>query len=230
MIDIFLNEIILLNLNMISHTEENYLKALFALNQNSEGASIKALSKHLNIKMPTVNSMMKRLAEKGFVIYESYKPIRLTDLGKKKSALIIRKHRLAEMYLFEKMGFGWDEVHAIAEQLEHIQSEKFFQKMDFLLGFPETDPHGSPIPTVEGEMPEMDHKKLSDCGVGERLVLTAVSDSSEEFLQFLTDKSLGIGTEMQVLFIEKFDGSMTILVDDQEKTFSKVVSEKILVS
>src|SRR5690606_41609390 len=125
----------MLNLNMISLTEETYLKALFELNRNKERASIITLSKQLNIKMLKVNSMMKRLAEKGFVIYESYKPIRLTDLGKKKSALIIRKHRLAEMYLVEKMGFGWDEVHAIAEQLEHIQSEKFFQTIVFLLGF-----------------------------------------------------------------------------------------------
>src|SRR5690606_35784436 len=137
---------------MISQTEENYLKALFALSGTTGEASVNELSKQLDIKMPTVNSMMKRLAEKGLVLYESYKPLKLTEKGRKEAALIIRKHRLIEMYLVEKMGFGWEEVHDIAEQIEPIQSPAFFPKMDALLGYPKVDPHGSPIPVVNGQV------------------------------------------------------------------------------
>ena len=135
---------------MISQTEENYLKALFTLTNAKGEASVNELSKHLDIKMPTVNSMMKRMADKGFVLYESYKPLKLTEKGKKEAALILRKHRLAEMYLVEKMGFGWEEVHDIAEQIEHLKSPIFFEKMDELLGYPKVDPHGSPIPDING--------------------------------------------------------------------------------
>lgn len=113
---------------MISQTEENYLKALFNLITAKGEATVNELGKQLNIKMPTVNSMMKRLAEKGLVVYESYKPLHLTSKGKKEAAMIIRKHRLTEMYLVEKMGFGWEEVHDIAEQIEHIQSPAFLRK------------------------------------------------------------------------------------------------------
>ena len=120
---------------MYSLVEENYLKALYLLSLDNEGeVSVNDLSKHLDIKMPTVTSMMKKLAKKGMVQYESYKPSRLSEEGDKVAALIIRKHRLTEMFLVEKMGFGWEEVHDIAEQIEHIQSPTFFAKMDALLG------------------------------------------------------------------------------------------------
>src|SRR5579864_5819241 len=131
---------------MISLTEENYLKALFNLASDAGEVNVNELSKQLDIKMPTVTSMMKKLAEKELVHYESYKPLKLSEKGKKEAGLIIRKHRLTEMFLVEKMGFGWEEVHEIAEQVEHIQSVGFFTKMDELLGFPGIDPHGSPIP------------------------------------------------------------------------------------
>ena len=135
---------------MNSLAEENYLKALFNLSNGTGVVNVNELSKHLNIKMPTVTSMMKKLAAKNLVHYESYKPLKLTDLGKKEAAAIIRKHRLMEMFLVEKMGFGWEQVHDIAEQIEHIQSPLFFEKMDELLGYPKVDPHGSPIPDKEG--------------------------------------------------------------------------------
>ena len=119
---------------MHSYTEENYLKALFNLSAEKGEVSPNEVSKQLGIKMPTVNSMMKKLAEKKLVIYESYKPIRLTEKGKKEAGLIIRKHRLTEMFLVQQMGFGWEEVHEIAEQVEHLQSPVFFEKMfcDFI--------------------------------------------------------------------------------------------------
>src|SRR6266542_130869 len=131
---------------MNSLAEENYLKALFNLSNEKGEASVNSLSKQLDIKMPTVNSMMKKLAEKKLVHYESYKPLRLTDKGKKEAALIIRKHRLTEMYLVEKMGFGWEQVHEIAEQVEHMHSPEFFEKMNKLLVFLKINRNGLPKP------------------------------------------------------------------------------------
>src|SRR6187402_3217126 len=121
---------------MHSYTEENYLKALFNMANDKGEVSPNELSKRLDIKMPTVTSMMKKMAEKKLVHYESYKPLRLTDKGKKEAGLIIRKHRLTEMFLVDKMKIGWEDVHDIAEQVEHLQSSIFFEKMDELLGHP----------------------------------------------------------------------------------------------
>uniref|UniRef100_UPI002657FE3A metal-dependent transcriptional regulator n=1 Tax=Ferruginibacter sp. TaxID=1940288 RepID=UPI002657FE3A len=131
---------------MYTLTEENYLKALFNMANETGEVNVAELSKRLEIKMPTVTSMMKKLSGKKLVHYESYKPLRLTDKGKKEAGLIIRKHRLTEMFLVDKMKLGWEDVHDIAEQIEHIQSRVFFEKMDELLGNPKLDPHGSPIP------------------------------------------------------------------------------------
>ena len=126
---------------MMTLTEENYLKALFHLSVENPEVSVLDLSKSLDIKMPTVNSMVKKLASKGQVRYEKYKPLQLTEEGRRSAGLIIRKHRLVEMFLVEKMGFGWDEVHEVAEQLEHIRSPKLFRKIDEILNHPKTDPH-----------------------------------------------------------------------------------------
>src|SRR5215217_3581163 len=123
---------------MHSLAEENYLKGLFNLADETGAVSVNDLSRHLGIKMPTVNSMVKKLSDKGLVHYETYKPLKLTEKGRKEAALIIRKHRLTEMFLVEKMGFGWESVHEIAEQIEHIQAPEFFEKMDELLGYPKT--------------------------------------------------------------------------------------------
>jgi len=137
---------------MYSLTEENYLKALFNLANEAGEVNVNELSKNLAIKMPTVTSMMKKLAAKKLVHYESYKPLRLTEKGKKEAGLIIRKHRLTEMFLTKKMGFGREEVHEIAEQIEHIQAPAFFERMDAMLNFPKVDPHGSPIPDKNGRI------------------------------------------------------------------------------
>lgn len=215
---------------MISHTEENYLKALFTLENLKGEATVNELSKSLDIKMPTVNSMMKRLSEKGFILYESYKPIRLTDTGKKEAALIIRKHRLTEMYLFERMDFGWEEVHDIAEQIEHIQSPAFFAKMDELLGYPTVDPHGEPIPDKNGVIKAKDFKKLSECKEGDRVKFMAVSNSSEELLKFLNSRELILGTEIKIMTIEEFDDSIAVNYSgDKVETLSSKVCEKLLV-
>ena len=195
---------------MHSYTEENYLKALFQLSDEKGETSVHELSRQLGIKMPTVNSMMKKLGEKKLVRYESYKPLRLTEKGKKVAALIIRKHRLTEMFLVEKMGFGWEEVHDIAEQIEHIQSPVFFEKMDKLLDYPKIDPHGSPIPDNNGHIKWMNYHKLSTCKPGQILKLAAVSNATADFLTFLNNRGLKLGLKLKVKSIEAFDGSIVV--------------------
>lgn len=215
---------------MISQTEENYLKVLFNLISSKGEATVNEVSKQLDIKMPTVNSMMKRLSEKGLVIHESYKPLKLTESGKKEAALIIRKHRLTEMYLVEKMNFGWEEVHQIAEQIEHIQSPEFFSKMDELLGYPTVDPHGSPIPDVHGVIKSEKYLMLNTCKAGEVVTFMAVQCSSEDLLRFLNSKNLELGMEIEILSIEPFDGSMYVKYGQQShEALSSKVTSKLLV-
>ena len=209
--------------------EENYLKAIFALMDENGEVMVNELSQRLAIKMPTVSSMMKKLANKNLVIYESYKPIRLTEKGRVDAALIIRKHRLTEMYLVEKMGFGWEEVHHIAEQIEHIQSPELFAKMDELLGFPALDPHGSPIPDSSGKMIPREYQKLSHCKAGEKVKITAVVNTSHEFLTFLNGKQIHLGLEIGIEAFEQFDQSMTIIYNNKKETVSSAVTERILV-
>ena len=214
---------------MISLTEENYLKAIFHLMTQENTVTINELSKFLNVKMPSVNNMMKKFADKKWVIYESYKPLKITDSGQKEAALIVRKHRLTEMFLVEKMNFGWENVHEIAEQVEHIKSEKFFDKMDELLNHPQFDPHGEPIPDKEGNIISLDLKKLSSCAVGNQVVFTSVTISDDDFLTYLTEKKLQLGKMLEVKEIQKYDKSMLILIEGKEILLSKIICEKILV-
>lgn len=215
---------------MHSRTEENYLKELFNLANEKGEVSTNELSKRLAIKMPTVNSMMKKLAEKKLVYYESYKPLRLTEKGKKEAGIVIRKHRLTEMFLVEKMGFGWDEVHQIAEQVEHIQSAAFFEKMDTLLGYPKVDPHGSPIPDKQGKIQWLQYNKLSDCSAGDTVKLSAVTHSSDDFLKFLNNRGLNLGIELKIKSVETYDGLIVVSYGKKSsETLSKMVSEKLLV-
>ncbi|KFC17973.1 metal-dependent transcriptional regulator [Epilithonimonas lactis] len=214
---------------MNSLTEENYLKALYHLVNENDEVSVNDLSRQLNIKMPSVNSMVKKFAEKNWVKYESYKPIKLTEFGKKEASLIVRKHRLTEMFLVEKMGFGWENVHEIAEQLEHIHSDAFFDKMDEILNYPKMDPHGEPIPDKDGNVIQPDHKKLSKCKENETVELASVTTSSEDFLNFLNKRDLSLGTQLKILQIEGFDQSMLIAYNGREENFSKTVCERLLV-
>jgi DtxR family Mn-dependent transcriptional regulator len=215
---------------MYSVVEENYLKALLALAGAEDEVSINDLSKRLNIKMPTVNSMMKRFVEKELITYESYKPVKLTAKGRKEAALIVRKHRLTEMFLVERMGFNWEEVHEIAEQIEHIKSPLLFEKMDSLLGNPQFDPHGSPIPDKNGALIETGYIPLSKCNVDEVVRLMAVRDSSDDFLRFLNSKLILLGDEIKVLAKESYDESMKLeFKPDSSEMFSKLICEKLLV-
>jgi len=214
---------------MNSLTEENYLKALYHLVNENDEVSVNDLSRQLNIKMPSVNSMIKKFADKNWVKYESYKPIKLTESGKKEASLIVRKHRLTEMFLVEKMGFGWENVHEIAEQLEHIHSDIFFDKMDEILNYPKVDPHGEPIPDKDGNVIQPDLKKLSKCKENETVELASVTTSSEEFLNFLNKRNLSLGTEIKVLQKEDFDQSIKVFYNCQEENFSKTVCDRLLV-
>lgn len=214
---------------MTTLTEENYLKALYHLSEKNHQVSVGDLSKFLSIKMPSVNSMIRKFEKKKWVEYESYKPLQLTSEGRKLAALIVRKHRLTEMFLVEKMGFGWEEVHEIAEQIEHIQSEAFFQKIDQLLGYPKTDPHGSPIPDKNGEILSFDYRKLSECEAGEKVKFCALSESSSSFLNYLNKKNISLGVEIEILSKEDFDQSLTVRYEDHTETLSEKVSEKLLV-
>ncbi|HNP06202.1 MAG TPA: metal-dependent transcriptional regulator [Cyclobacteriaceae bacterium] len=214
---------------MNSLTEENYLKALLALSVTSDEVSVNDLAKHLAIKMPTVTSMMKKLAAKRLVQYESYKPIKLTKKGRQEAAGIVRKHRLTEMYLVDKMGFGWEQVHDIAEQIEHIKSPAFFDKMDELLGFPTLDPHGSPIPDKTGKIEWKHYEKLSDCKPGDKVTLSAVLNSSADFLKFLNSRDLKLGVNLKIDSIEPFDKTITISIGKRKEVLSNLVCEKLLV-
>lgn len=215
--------------NMNSLTEENYLKAIFHLLDTENQVTVNELSKFLQIKMPSVNSMMKKFADKNWVIYETYKPIKVTELGRKEAAIVVRKHRLTEMFLVEKMGFGWENVHEIAEQLEHVHSEDFFDKMDEILNFPKVDPHGEPIPDKDGIIITQNLKKLSECKINETVILTSVTISTDDFLNYLNQRNLALGEEILIKNIEKFDGSMQIEFSDRTEVLSKMVCEKLLV-
>ncbi|MCJ7936326.1 MAG: metal-dependent transcriptional regulator [Chryseobacterium sp.] len=210
-------------------TEENYLKALFHLVDNEGKVTINELSKFLNVKMPSVNNMMKKFAEKKWVIYETYKPLIVTESGRREAALVVRKHRLTEMFLVKKMNFGWENVHEIAEQLEHVHSQIFFDKMDEILNYPKFDPHGEPIPDKDGNIIAQDLQRLSNCEVGETVVFASVTLSDDAFLSYLNDRKLLLNTKVKVTKIENFDKSMTIEIDGTTEILSKKATEKILV-
>ncbi len=215
---------------MNSLVEENYLKALLNLSNENGEVNVNELSKHLVIKMPTVTSMMKKLAAKKLVNYESYKPLKLTKKGQIEAALIIRKHRLTEMYLVHKMGFGWEQVHTIAEQIEHIQSPALFEKMDEILCYPKFDPHGSPIPDKNGKLIWKKYRKLCECKINDTIKIVGVIGNSDEFLEYLNNKEISLGLKIKIKSIEPFDQTMIVSYGKKTKELlSKKVTDRLLV-
>lgn len=215
---------------MATITIENYLKALYNLNQESSAISLTDLSKEMNVSAPTVNNMIKKLQDKGWVAYQKYKPIKLTKEGAIQAAAIIRKHRLTEMFLVKIMGFGWEEVHDIAEQIEHIKSDDFFDRMDELLGFPKTDPHGSPIPDKNGEIIEQHYKTLAQMEPNVKVTIVALKNSSFELLDYLNNKKIKLGDTIQIISIEPFDKSCSILLEETVRmTMTQQVCSCLLV-
>lgn len=215
---------------MATPTEENYLKALFALADEQGRVSVSELGKALGVSTPSVNSMVRKLSERGLVDYQKYQPICLTPEGRKAAALVVRKHRLTEMFLVDVMGFGWEEVHSIAEQIEHVDSPALFNRMDKLMGHPRVDPHGSPIPDTEGSVELLDHRRLDECLVGETVTISGLDHSSNEFLHFLNGRELALRTEVTIREKEVYDGSLTIsYAGHPREVLSKVVASKLLV-
>lgn len=212
-----------------SYTRENYLKALFHLGTEKGEVTINELAKHLGLKMPSVTSMIKRLSEEKLLKYEKYKPFKLTEKGRKEAAGIIRKHRLTEMFLVEIMKFGWEEVHDIAEQMEHLKSDTFFKKIDEMLGHPTIDPHGSPIPDKKGNIEPVQGTVLSSIGAGSTVELTGLAYSGNDFLKFLNSKNIHLGIKMKIVEKEPFDNSLQIEIDGVRISLSNLVTKQLLV-
>lgn len=217
---------------MASLTEENYLKLIYHLSGASrEEVSTSALAEQTQTKAASVTDMLKKLAEKGLIHYKRYQGVRLTEEGEQMALKVIRRHRLWEVFMVEKLGFRWDEVHPIAEELEHVASDELINRLDAFLNFPVSDPHGDPIPTASGNMPEADYHKLCDTSVHEQVMVMGVSEHASAFLQFLAKAGLVPGSTVEVVEINAFDRSMQIRINGLEPSFiSHEVARNILVS
>lgn len=216
---------------MTSFTEENYLKIIYKLSAETESEiSTNAVAELTQTKAASVTDMLRKLSEKQLVNYQKYQGVRLTKLGEKMALNVIRKHRLWEVFLVEKLKFNWDEVHDIAEQLEHIDSQELVQKLDGFLGYPKFDPHGDPIPDAQGLMPESGYKNLSEMSINQSVVMMGVSQHSATFLQYLAKIGLQLGVEICVFEINDFDKSLTIKIGGKKDSFiSTEVAKNILV-
>lgn len=217
---------------MLSFTEENYLKALLQITLDSnekEVAGTNEIAAHLNVKPASTNDMLKKLKEKKLVTYEKYGKSSLTKQGRKIAIEILRKHRLWETFLVEKLGFSWDEVHEVAEQLEHIQSKKLVDEIDKLLNYPSFDPHGDVIPNANGEMLVPHRKTLLQEEVGHTCKMVGVKDNSAGFLQYVDKVGLGINKQVKVLSRQEFDELIEIEVDGQKSSISPKFAENIII-
>lgn len=216
---------------MTSLAEENYLKAIYKLHEKSGAmVSTSALAETLQINAASVTDFIKKMAAKKLISYEKSKGVKLTEQGRSVAVAIIRKHRLWEVWLVNKLGFKWDEVHEIAEQLEHVISDELIAQLDKHLGFPKTDPHGDPIPDAKGKFAKTSSRPLSECAVADKVRFTGVAEHSNSFLQFLTKSSLKLGDEITVEAIEEYDNSFHVKINRKEKrTLSKEVVKNLLV-
>ncbi len=218
---------------MTSFTEENYLKAIFHLSEGKSGAAVSTneLAEITQTRAASVSDMLKRLSEKELILYKKYQGVTLTDTGKTIALGVIRKHRLWEVFLVEKLGFRWDEIHDIAEELEHIESVELTRRLDDFLGNPKFDPHGDPIPDASGNMPLQSSLRLSEAAEGTALVISGVSEDSATFLQHLDKLSLQLGVRVQILDISGYDQSMHLQVNNGPSVhISREVAGCILVS
>ncbi|TBN00246.1 metal-dependent transcriptional regulator [Hyunsoonleella flava] len=215
---------------MITLTEENYIKAIYHLGKlGTANVSTNAIAKEMETKASSVTDMVKKLSEKAYVDYKKYQGVSLTEKGKAIAVNIVRKHRLWEVFLVEKLNFLWDEVHDVAEQLEHIKSPKLIDELDAFLNFPTHDPHGDPIPDKDGNFSKLDKVKLSKVAVGETCTCVGVEDSSSAFLKYLDNHKIALGSKIEVIAIEPFDESVTILINASKLNISKHVSNNLFV-
>ncbi len=215
---------------MFSLSEENYIKAIFHLQKHPQsGVSTNALAEEMQTKASSVTDMIKKLSEKKLVIYKKYQGVYLSETGRETALKIIRKHRLWEVFLVEKLDFSWDEVHEVAEELEHIKSEKLILELDKFLNYPKRDPHGDPIPDAKGNFQVANKTLLSDLSIGEKGTLVGVKDSSSEFLKYLDKNNIALGKSIEVLDKEDFDGSMLLKIEDQTIRVSATVTINIYI-
>ena len=212
-------------------TEENYLKAIWKLSAYTHKAvTTNAIAAHLTTTAASVTDMLKRLAEKNWVTYEKYKGVALTDEGRHSAVSLVRRHRLWEVFLAEKLGFGWHEVHDIAEELEHIASAKLVERLDAYLGYPTTDPHGDPIPDADGVFAAVEHLLLSAAAPQKTVVMVGVNEHSPTFLQYLDAQKLAIGTRLIVTEIIAYDHSLQLALPNGDAlTVSAKVAQNIWV-
>jgi Mn-dependent transcriptional regulator len=217
---------------MLSFTEENYLKAIYRLSEGGQKAvSTNEIAESMSTKAASVTDMIKKLSNKNVVSYEKYYGARITKQGKSQALSVIRKHRLWETFLVEKLHFSWDEVHEVAEQLEHIQSPLLIEKLDEFLGYPTADPHGHPIPDKDGKVQDLRLIPLSDSVVGKKPVVRSVKDGSPAFLQYLSKIGIYIGAKITILDKIEFDGSLEVLIDHKSRIFiSRDAAENLLVT
>lgn len=216
---------------MISLTEENYLKSIYHLsNRGAESVTTNALAELLNTKAASVTDMLKKLSAKEFISYEKYYGVNITAKGRAVALSVIRKHRLWETFLVQKLEFAWDEVHEVAEQLEHIQSKRLIEKLDEFLGFPKVDPHGDPIPDSNGKYKAALQVAVGTLKIGTESLIVAVRDSDSQLLKYLDKIGAYPGKKIKVMDREEYDGSMEVAINNQRHFISKEVSENILVN
>lgn len=215
---------------MTTTAEENYLKAIFKIEEKEgKAASTNAVAAATQTTAASVTDMLKRLAEKGLIAYEKYRGVQLTEPGSQVAVALIRRHRLWEVFLVNKLGFAWDEVHDMAEQLEHVQGDILVTRLDAFLDYPQYDPHGDPIPNAEGRWTFRSQILLADLLPGAHGAISGVEDHSTPFLQYLDQLGLQIGTEILLLERMEYDQSVRLRVNDRELVLSEKVSRHLYV-
>lgn len=214
----------------MTFSEENYLKTIYHLTIVSDSeVSTNAIAEMMETKASSVTDMLKKLADKDLVNYIKYQGVSLTNKGKLTAKMIVRKHRLWEVFLVEKLNFPWDEVHDIAEQLEHIKSEKLINKLDDFLGNPTEDPHGDPIPNARGQIITIEKQLLSELTENQTGICVGVKDSSSEFLKYLDKQEIALGSRIEIIEKETFDSSLKIMVDSKELMISNKIAGNLFV-
>lgn len=221
----------IIEMSELSFAEENYLKAIYHLSGDGQKqVNTNAIADRLETRPASVSDMIRKLSDKGVVTYVKYQGVKITDEGKKKALWVIRKHRLWEVFLVKKLNFHWDEVHEIAEQLEHIRSSLLISRLDEFLEFPKYDPHGDPIPNKDGIMSSNPMTPLAELETGSIAQLVSMKDTGVIFLNYLDRTGLNIGTKIRVMDTMEFDGSMDIEIDNQKRmSVSRQVADNLLV-
>ncbi|MCE1187648.1 MAG: metal-dependent transcriptional regulator [Ignavibacteria bacterium] len=216
---------------MTSESIENYLGAMYRLQNEAGEVKLNQLADALNISGPAVTDMLKRLGQKDLVVYSPYKPVKFTSLGEQKAMQVIRRHRIWEKFLFEVVKFPWEKVHEEAERLEHSSSDELINYMEAMLDFPELDPHGNPIPSINGVLPRQNAMiKLADMNLLHSGIISRVNEHSQEFLMYLMAEGITLGKELRLIERRNFDNTLTITIDNQEKQISSMTAENIFMS